>query len=55
MYAALHYLMNNQTNIPAGFIHIPASHELAVQLANTPSWSQQDLTNAIKLSIETLN
>lgn len=65
MYSALHHLTKatatintNKTHQPttqAGFIHIPASHELATQLTNTPSWSQQDLTNAIKLSIETLN
>lgn len=44
----------NIAQIPAGFIHIPASHQLATQLNNTPSWSQTDLTEAIKLTIETM-
>jgi pyroglutamyl-peptidase len=69
MYAALHKLAQqgadpatnrtdtdepNTAQIPAGFIHIPASHQLATQLNNTPSWSQTDLTAAIKLTIETM-
>ncbi|KMJ59158.1 peptidase C15 [Bacillus sp. LL01] len=69
MYAALHKLAHQNANsaanladngesnsaqIPAGFIHIPASHQLATQLNNTPSWSQADLTAAIKLTIETM-
>ncbi|KPB05762.1 pyroglutamyl-peptidase I [Bacillus sp. CHD6a] len=69
MYAALHKLAQqgadratnhintgepNTAHIPAGFIHIPASHQLATQLNNTPSWSQTDLTAAIKLTIETM-
>lgn len=69
MYAVLHQLAHQNANgaanptetdepktaqIPAGFIHIPASHQLATQLNNTPSWSQADLTAAIKLAIETM-
>jgi pyroglutamyl-peptidase len=56
MYAALHHLTTrNQPDVQAGFIHIPASHELATQLNNTPSWSLQDLTTATRLIIETLD
>ena len=55
MYAVLHKIANSErSNVRAGFIHIPASHELALKLNNSPSWSQQDLTNAIKLAIQTL-
>lgn len=53
MYQALYELKQQQ--VPAGFIHIPASHELAIQHQKIPSWSQSDLTKAIELSIETLS
>ncbi|WP_230500136.1 pyroglutamyl-peptidase I [Sutcliffiella rhizosphaerae] len=56
MYAALHHFAQRGEpgEIPAGFIHIPASHKLATQLPNTPSWSHNDLTDAIKLAIEVM-
>ncbi|MFD1020132.1 pyroglutamyl-peptidase I [Thalassobacillus hwangdonensis] len=38
----------------AGFIHIPASHDLAIRHGRIPSWSQTDLTEAIKLAITTM-
>ncbi|GGA66949.1 pyroglutamyl-peptidase I [Ornithinibacillus halotolerans] len=53
MYHALHYIEEKGLNIQSGFIHIPASHTLAVK-KNMPSWSQQDLTDAIKLAINCL-
>lgn len=40
--------------IPAGFIHIPASHQLAIEEGKVPSWSQADLNAAIEICIETL-
>jgi pyroglutamyl-peptidase len=52
MYTVLHAV---EAKIPAGFIHIPASHELAAGAKrDMPSWSQQDLTDAVKKIIETL-
>ncbi len=39
----------------AGFIHLPASHELAVIDGKIPSWSQSDLTTAIEICIQTLS
>ncbi|MEO4052588.1 pyroglutamyl-peptidase I [Solibacillus sp. CAU 1738] len=51
MYTLLH---ETKGTIPAGFIHIPASHQLAIEHGKVASWSQQDLTEAIKLCIETL-
>ncbi|WP_462410277.1 pyroglutamyl-peptidase I [Neobacillus sp. Marseille-QA0830] len=53
MYTALHALKDQP--VPAGFIHIPASHELAVkQKKATPSWSDRDLLEAVKQMIEVL-
>ncbi|QFT90906.1 Pyrrolidone-carboxylate peptidase [Bacillus sp. THAF10] len=54
MYAALNHYAATKAEVPAGFIHIPASHQLATQLTNTPSWSQADLTAAMKLAIEVM-
>lgn len=56
MYATLHRIAEEgkQDQVKAGFIHIPASHDLAVKLNNSPSWSQRDLTKAIRLAIQTL-
>ncbi|WP_332645892.1 pyroglutamyl-peptidase I [Lysinibacillus sp. 54212] len=51
MYNALHHL---DRQIPAGFIHIPASHELAILHGKVPSWSQQDLNKAVEICIECL-
>ncbi|WP_251552305.1 pyroglutamyl-peptidase I [Neobacillus muris] len=54
MYTALHALKDQ--SIPAGFVHIPASHELAVKQKKTsPSWSSHDLLEAVKLMIHVLD
>ncbi|MFS0674173.1 pyroglutamyl-peptidase I [Ornithinibacillus sp. 179-J 7C1 HS] len=50
MYHSLHYLNEKELDRPSGFIHIPASHALAVK-KNMPSWSQQDLTEAVRLAL----
>lgn len=52
MYSALHKIEKDQADMVAGFIHIPASHELAIQKKSIPSWSQHDLTEAVKLMIQ---
>ncbi|MGP9043053.1 pyroglutamyl-peptidase I [Cytobacillus kochii] len=54
MYQVLYYIKKHNINIPAGFIHIPASHRLALTNSKLPSWSQYDLTRAIEICIETL-
>ena len=54
MYTALHEAIQNEATYLAGFIHIPASHELALQNERLPSWSLGDLTKAIKICIESL-
>jgi pyroglutamyl-peptidase len=53
MYHGLHYFKENGFDRPSGFIHIPASHALAVK-KNMPSWSQADLLEAIKIAISCL-
>ncbi|MFD2044957.1 pyroglutamyl-peptidase I [Ornithinibacillus salinisoli] len=53
MYHGLHYFKMQNVNRPSGFIHIPASHELAVE-KNMPSWAQSDLEKAVRISISCL-
>lgn len=55
MYSVLHKI--NEESLPtlAGFIHIPASHELAIKNPNLPSWSQKDINEAIVTMIEVLD
>jgi pyroglutamyl-peptidase len=55
MYKTLHYLQQNNKNVPAGFVHIPASHELSIQQPSVPSWSQKDLQHGIELLIQSLD
>ncbi|MES9682626.1 pyroglutamyl-peptidase I [Gottfriedia acidiceleris] len=54
MYQMLNEFKKINKQIPSGFIHIPASHEMAVIDQKLPSWSQTDLTDAIKLAIEVI-
>lgn len=54
MYIALNEAIKNDENYLAGFIHIPASHELAIQNDRLPSWSLDDLTKSVKICIEAL-
>lgn len=53
MYHGLHYFAKEQQDVPSGFIHIPASHQLAVD-SNVPSWSDADLVKGIRLAIACL-
>ena len=55
MYEGLHYISEKHLNIPSGFIHIPASHELAIQHGNIPSWSHDDLKESIVVCISELS
>ncbi|WP_191557226.1 pyroglutamyl-peptidase I [Metabacillus idriensis] len=55
MYQAIHYFKQSNQNIPAGFIHVPASHKLALEIGNVPSFSQQDLTEAVSVMIQHLS
>ena len=54
MYEALHYAKLNNLSMPCGFIHIPASHELAIQHGKIPSWSHVDLKRGVEICIGVL-
>ena len=55
MYTMLNHLAKADRKIPAGFVHVPASHELALHLnSRVPSWSTADLIRGIELLINTL-
>ena len=53
MYHALYYFHRHGRMIPSGFIHLPASHKLAIE-KNMPSWSEDDLQHAVWVSIRSL-
>ncbi|MDQ0428973.1 pyroglutamyl-peptidase [Planomicrobium stackebrandtii] len=55
MYEGLHYAKTHKPDMPSGFIHIPASHELAIQHGRIPSWSHDDLLRGIRICIEALD
>jgi len=55
MYEGLHYAANEKPSMRSGFIHIPASHELALQHGRIPSISHQDLLTSIRVCIEVLS
>ena len=54
MYEGLHYAKVMDSKMLSGFIHIPASHELAIQHGKIPSWSHDDLKKSIITCIEVL-
>lgn len=54
MYEGLHYVKTTNSEMLSGFIHIPASHELAIQHGKVPSWSHADLKQSIVICIEVL-
>ncbi|WP_342599210.1 pyroglutamyl-peptidase I [Psychrobacillus sp. FSL H8-0483] len=54
MYEALHFAQTHTPNMRAGFIHIPASHELAIQHGKIPSWSHEDLKRSVEICIGVL-
>lgn len=53
MYSELYYLKQKQLDIPAGFVHVPPSHDIGIA-SRVPSWSQEDITRAIHIIIENL-
>lgn len=54
MYEGLHYAATKKPAMKSGFLHIPASHELAIQHGSIPSWSHKDLKKGVELCIEVL-
>lgn len=55
MYRVLHHLQETKQSKQAGFIHVPANHSLALHMGKVPSWSQQDLQEAVQVIINHLN
>ncbi len=55
MYSMLHKIALDAADVRAGFIHLPASHELAVKDPKLPSWPQQDLRQAVVTAIMALD
>ncbi|MFG6114106.1 pyroglutamyl-peptidase I [Halobacillus sp. MO56] len=54
MYHALYHFHKTDQIKPAGFIHMPASHDLAIRHGKVPSWAQSDLIEAIHLALDTV-
>lgn len=54
MYAGLHYASTENQKMKSGFIHIPASHELAIRHGKIPSWSHDDLLRGVRVCLETI-
>lgn len=54
MYEALHYAHIHKKAMPAGFLHMPASHELAIEHGNVPSWPHRDLVKGVRICLEVL-
>ncbi|MFD1031264.1 pyroglutamyl-peptidase I [Metaplanococcus flavidus] len=54
MYEALHYAKIHSKDILSGFIHMPASHELAIEHGNLPSWPHRDLVKGVRICMEVL-
>jgi pyroglutamyl-peptidase len=58
MYQTLHYLHQQQKEsaVRAGFVHIPASHELAIQMkCSIPSFSLDTLIASVRIIIGELS
>lgn len=54
MYQALFHFKQTNETVPAGFIHIPPSHALALEQRSASSMSQEELTKAIQICLETI-
>lgn len=54
MYTLLDYLKEREIVCPAGFVHIPANHELAVGNPKLPSMSHDELIRGIKVILKCL-
>lgn len=54
MYHSLHYIQEHNLQVKSGFIHLPISHNLAVEGAAGPSWSLSDLQKAVELCLKCL-
>lgn len=56
MYTMLDYIHQHNQSIFAGFIHLPATHQLAIQYKRAiPSWELESLVQAIRICITCLS
>ncbi|MDN4075523.1 pyroglutamyl-peptidase I [Fictibacillus terranigra] len=55
MYSMLHHLEKSKHEIPAGFIHVPPSYELAVNDRSISGWPKETLLYAIEIVIDSLD
>ncbi|MGP4077664.1 pyroglutamyl-peptidase I [Halobacillus sp. K22] len=55
MYSLLHELHQTEKKIPAGFVHIPASFEIAMVDSEMPAWPLSTLQEGIETIIQTLD
>lgn len=55
MYSVLYELEKSGQDIPAGFIHVPASFELGMGEGNFPSWPLYTIQKAVRVIIESLD
>jgi pyroglutamyl-peptidase len=53
MYGVLDYIRNNNRSILAGFVHFPASTEMATGNPELPSISQQHMLEALRIVVQT--
>ncbi|GBF12151.1 pyroglutamyl-peptidase I [Tepidibacillus sp. HK-1] len=54
MYSMLHKIAKEGLSTRSGFVHVTASHDLALKNRSLPSWHQHDLVKAIELIINVL-
>ncbi|MDV2684303.1 pyroglutamyl-peptidase I [Alkalihalophilus lindianensis] len=54
MYQTLHYIEENQLNVPAGFVHVPASSQMAIVKPGLASMSEDEMLRAVRLMIEAM-
>lgn len=55
MYTGLHWAAEHKPQMPSGFLHIPATFELAIQQGKIPGWSLNELIKGITVCIQTLS
>ncbi len=55
MYAGLHWAAGHKPNMPSGFLHIPASFELAIRHGKIPGWPLAELVNGVTACIEVIS
>ncbi len=55
MYSVLHELEKRGEDLPAGFVHVPASFELGTQDGKLPCWPLKTIQEAVEVCIRTLD